>query len=103
MQKIKELCKNIHDEMDDAEKYMDFAMKYKDTDRTLADVYADLSSQEISHAEKLGSLVSTQVNRMKQGADAANLANAQCIWTWEHEKMMECLAKVKLKQEMYRK
>ena len=102
MQKIKELCKNIHDEMDDAEKYMDFAMKYKDTDRTLADVYADLSSQEISHAEKLGSQVASQVNRMKQD-NSNGLSNAQCIWTWEHEQMVEKLAKIRLLQDIYRK
>lgn len=103
MHKIKELCELIHEEVEGAEHYMDLALRYKEEDRGMADTFADLSGQEAGHAEKLGSLVSTQVNHMKQDHDAASMANAQCIWTWEHEKMMECLAKVKLKQEMYRK
>ena len=103
MHKIKELCELIHEEVEGAEHYMDLALRYKQDDRGMADTFADLSGQEAGHAEKLGSLVSTQVSRIKQAGDGTALANAQCIWTWEHEKMMDHLAKVKLKQELYRK
>ena len=103
MHKIKELCRLIHEELEGAEHYIDLAMSYKEADRGMADTFADLSAQEATHAEKLGSLVSTQVSRIKQQDDGVTPANAQWIWTWEHEKMMDCLAKIRMKQEMYRK
>ena len=51
MKEIKCLYTNIRDEMEDAEKYADLALKYKDEDRELADTFASLSKQEVTHAE----------------------------------------------------
>ena len=45
MKIIKELSEMISEEIDDAEKYIRHAIECKDTDRQLANTFAELSSQ----------------------------------------------------------
>ena len=46
MKIIKELSEMISEEIDDAEKYIRHAIECKDTDRQLANTFAELSNQE---------------------------------------------------------
>ena len=46
---IKKLSKMIKEEICDAEKYANCALKYKDEDKALADAFYNLASDELKH------------------------------------------------------
>ena len=45
------LTDKIEEELHDAESYIDLAMKYKDEDQDVSDLFAELSAEEIGHAD----------------------------------------------------
>ena len=98
MTEIKELITNICDEIEDAEKYVDLALQYKDFDRSLADTYLTLSNQELGHADMLHAqavrLIREYVGKEPEGMKA--------VWDYEHQKFVEHKAKVKTKIDMCR-
>lgn len=101
MKEIKLLCENIRDEMEDAGKYAGFALKYKDADRELADTFASLSKQEVSHAETLHSQAVRFIRdyRSQHGDPPEGM---QAVYEWEHERLISDMADVKRLHEMYR-
>ena len=54
---IKELMEQMEDELDGASEYIDKAIKYKDTDKMLADLYYSMSLQELKHHNDLHSQI----------------------------------------------
>ena len=94
MKEIKIIVGYIEDELKDAEKYAKQALHYKDDNKPMAEMYAQLSREEISHMERLHDhavkIISTYRN--EHGAPPAPML---AIWDWEHEKMIEHLARVK--------
>lgn len=56
MKIIKELISQIHDEVKDANKYIECALKYRDEDRGLADMYNNLSLEEVKEIKILQSM-----------------------------------------------
>lgn len=101
MKEIKCLYANIRDEMEDAEKYADLALKYKDCDRELADTFASLSKQETGHAEALHSQAVRLIRdyRSQHGDPPEGM---QAVYDWEHERLISDMADVKRLHEMYR-
>lgn len=98
MKKIKWLVEQIREELHDAEKYAECAMKQKDDDRELATVYHRLAEQELEHSH----ILHDQVVRVIREHGGEPPAAMQAIWDWEHEKMVEEEKEVKLLLEMYR-
>lgn len=102
MKTIAELVENIREELEGAEQYAKKATQYKEQDHRIADMYATLSSQELSHVDALH----TQAVRLIQEQRASGRevpAGMQAVWDWEHEKMVSNTAKVKMLLDMYRK
>lgn len=101
MKEIKCLYANIRDEMEDAEKYANLALKYKDGDRELADTFENLSKQEVGHAEVLHEQAVRYIReyRSKHGEPPASML---AVYDWEHEHMIEDMAEVKRLHELYR-
>lgn len=101
MKEIKLLCENIREEMEDAEKYANLAIKYKDSERELAETFATLSKQEVGHAEALHEQVVRCIReyRSKHGEPPASML---AVYDWEHEHMIEDMAEVKRLHEFYR-
>ena len=50
MKEIKMLAEMIRSELDDAARYAKLAVQYKDTNRRLAEMFYDLSRQELEHS-----------------------------------------------------
>lgn len=98
MTEIKELITNICDEIEDAEKYVDLALQYKDFDRSLADTYLTLSNQELGHADMLHGQ-SVRLIREYVGNDSEVV---KIVWDYEHQKFVEQKAKVRTKIDMCR-
>lgn len=102
MKQIKELVENIREELEGAEHYAKLATQYRDADRSLAENYATMSAQELSHVDNLHNQA---VRLIKDYRAAGNEppASMKAVWDWEHERMVDHVAKIKILLEQYRK
>lgn len=98
MKQIKQIVKDIEEEMEGAEHYAKLATQYKDSDKQLADTYAKLSSVELDHVTALH----TQAVRMIREITEPAPASMQTVWDWEHEKMLDTVARIRVMLDMYR-
>lgn len=102
MKMIAEIVEDIREEMDGAEHYAKKAAQYKDQDRRLAGMYADIANQELNHVDALH----TQAVRLIQdqratGAEAP--VGMQVVWDWEHSHMVDRVARIKILLDQYSK
>lgn len=91
MEHLKEITKQIWEELADAQKYIKCASKWK------SDMYYDLSVEEVGHAERLHSEGTEYVNAHKDEDSTLSV-----IWDWETEKILDMMRDVKVLQEMYK-
>ena len=101
MERIKCIMKDIADEREGAEHYAKKALRYKDFDRELADMYHSMSKQEATHAENLYAQGHRIMCKIKEN-DPEDYKKMLWAWEWEHEKTMEELGEARVLQEMYR-
>ena len=99
MKIIKCLVENIRDEMHDAEKYAKLAMEHKADYPELAETFLTLSKQEVNHANILHSQVERFIrNHREENGDPP--AAMMAVYDWEHEKMIDAMARTRALQEM---
>lgn len=99
MKKIKCLVENIGEEVEDAEKYAVEAMRMKADDPELAKVYAELARQELGHADTLHNQA-VRIIKAHKATGAETPPSMQIIWDWEHSKIVDKTARIKLMLEM---
>ena len=95
MERIGELARMICEEVRDARKYAKLALKAKDTS-ALADArtFAEISNQELGHADKLHDMVVNAIAQAKQtGKEPPE--GMERVWDWEHERIIEDTAEVR--------
>ena len=99
MKIIKCLAENIEEELHDAEKYAKLAMEYKEEYPEMLDTFLTLSRQEVNHATALHGLAEKAIRdyRAEKGDPPAPM---QAVYDWEHRKMIDAMARVKVLQEM---
>lgn len=95
MKEIKMLAGHIRDEMNDAETYAKLALKYRDDDRNLSQTFEKLAEQELDHADMLHAQASRLIKERKENGETPPVAMS-AVWSWEHENMMDCVARVKV-------
>lgn len=95
MKEIKMLAGHIREEMNDAETYAKLALRYKDDDRSLSQTFEKLAEQELDHADMLHAQVSRLIKERKENGETPPVAMS-AVWSWEHENMMDCVARVKV-------
>lgn len=95
MKEIKMLAGHIREEMNDAETYAKLALKYRDDDRNLSQTFEKLAEQELDHADMLHAQVSRLIKERKENGETPPVAMS-AVWSWEHENMMDCVARVKV-------
>lgn len=102
MKKIAMIVEDIREELRGAEHYAKLATQYKMDDVDLADAYASMANQELSHVDSLHSQV---VRVIKKHRAEGNIppAGMMEVWNFEHERMVDSVAKVKMLLEMYKK
>lgn len=101
MKIIKNLVEDIEEELEGAEHYAKLATQYKEEDRTLADVYAKFADVELEHVDALHGQAVRMIKAQKStGASAP--ASMQAVWDWEHEKMVDNVARIKTMLSMYK-
>jgi rubrerythrin len=94
MKRIKHLVEDIREELEGAEHYAKLAMKMKDEAPSDASLYAEMSRQEMEHVNKLHTMAVRLIEKQRQSGVTPPAA-MQAVWDWEHEKMIEHLARIK--------
>ena len=96
---IKKIAMQIVEELMDSQKYIDLATKMKEDYPRLADLYRDLSAEELAHAERLHEAGTDLV----KADDEEDAESAKIIWDWETERMGRWEQNIKVLHEMYAK
>lgn len=102
MKIIKKLVKMIDEELSDAEKYADCALKMREENPSLAMVFYNLSLEEMKHMNMIHAEVVKIIDAYrKEHGDppAAMLA----IWEYKHEEHVEWAEKITAMQMMVKK
>lgn len=102
MKLVKKIVKQIDDELEGAEEYIECASKYKEEYPSIANMYSEMSLAEMSHVDKLHGAVVSLINEMKaKGVEIDEKMMA--IYEYEHNRAMDKATKIKVMQEMYKK
>jgi len=98
MKVIKELAAMIRDELDGAEHYAKCAVKWKEEDSRLGDMFYNLARAELDHAN----MEHEQAVRLIKAEEGAPTEAMLAVWNWEHELLLERTAKIKVLLDMYK-
>lgn len=101
MKIIKELSEMIEEELDGAENYARCALKHKEDNPGLSNVFYEISTQEMRHVnmlhEEVVKLIKT--HREKHGEPPAAM---MAVYEWEHNRQIERSQKIKILQNQFR-
>lgn len=101
MRIIKKLSKMIECEIEDAEKYIEKALKYKEERPELAKMFYSLSMDEMEHMSKLhGAVVEIIEEYRKEHGEPPK--EMLFLYNYLHEKHIDDAAEVKTMQAMYK-
>ena len=98
---IKCLSQKIEDEIEDANDYIDLAVKWKQEEPDTADLFYELSLEEMGHMEKLHKEVAELIDeyRKEKGEPPKDM---MILYEYLHEMHIKTATKVKVKQDMYK-
>lgn len=101
MKEIKELEDQIGEELHDAKKYIKCALKNKDENKKLADLYYKLANEEMNHMELLHNMVVNIIDdyRDEHGEPPAEM---MAVYNYIHEKHIDKAKDVKMLISMYK-
>lgn len=100
MKSIETLSDKIEEELEDACDYIDLALNSKDSDPTTANLYYQLSMEEMGHMDKLHRrVVDVIAEYRKENGDPP--PEMQWRYDYLHKNHIEKTAKIKIKQAMY--
>ena len=101
MKIIKCLSEKIEDELQDAQDYIDLAMKWKTDEPETADLFYELSVEGMSHVDKLHKEVVDLIEdyRKENGEPPKDMMT---LYDYLHEKHIATATRIKIKQGMYK-
>jgi len=101
VEEIKEIARYIDEELGDSQKYAKKALCYKMEDSQLAQMYFQLSTEEMDHMNRLHNQVIKLIKKAKEEevkvADAVEIA-----YDMLHERLIEWSKEIKVMQNMFR-
>ena len=101
MKIIKTLSEKIEDELQDAQDYIDLAMRWKSEEPETADLFYELSVEEMGHMEKLHKEVTELIEeyRKEHGEPPKEMMT---LYDYLHEKHMALATRIRITQGMYK-
>lgn len=101
MKLIEKLSEMVEEEIGDAKKYAKCALKYKDSDPTLAKLFFDLSAEEMRHMDLLHGEEVRQIEQYRK-TKGEPPESMQAVYDYLHERQIDEAKGVKEYQSMYR-
>ena len=101
MQIINELEEHIDEEICDAKKYAELALKYKTENKSLADLYYTLANEEMGHMSKLHEQVVSIIEAYKKEKGEPP-ADMMAVYNFVHKKDIEKSKDAKMLIAMYK-
>ena len=101
MKVIKCIAEKIEEELEDANAYIDLAMKWKPEHPETADLFYELSTEEMGHMEKLHQEVTELINDYKKDHGEPP-KDMMTLYDYLHEKHIKTATQIKIKQAMYK-
>lgn len=98
---IKCLSEKIDEELNDASAYVDLAMKWKAEEPDTADLFYELSMEEMGHVDKLHEEVTEIIEeyRKEHGEPPKDM---MVLYDYLHGKHIATATQIKVKQGMYK-
>ena len=98
---IKCLSEKIEEELHDAGEYVDLAMRWKHDEPDTAEVFYELSTEEMGHVDKLHKEVTELIEdyRRDHGDPPAGM---MALYEYLHEKHIAEAMQVRIRQGMYK-
>ena len=101
MKIIRCLSENIEEELHDADKYIDLAMDWKKDDEDAAELFYELSKEEMKHVDMLHEEVARKIQAYID-AEVNPPKSMQELYDWLHKKHIETAMKIRVKQDMFK-
>ena len=98
---IKCLSEKIEEELQDANAYIDLAMKWKTDEPDTAEVFYELSTEEMGHVDKLHKEVTELIEdyRRDHGEPPKEM---MVLYEYLHEKHIATATQIRIKQGVYK-
>ena len=101
MKIIKVISEKIKEELNDAEAYINLAPEWKKDQPEAADLFAELSAEEMGHVNKLHTQVTELISRYRE-TNGEPPAGMMAVYDYLHEEQIGHAMRIKVKQTMYR-
>ena len=101
MKIIKCLSELIEEELDDASKYIDLAMRWKEEQPETAELFCQLSTEEMGHVDKLHKAVADLIMAYR-GRNGDPPKEMQTLYDYLHEKHIRKATQIRVKQGMFK-
>lgn len=101
MKIIRCVTEKIEEELHDAESYIDLAIEYKDVDEGTADLFAELSAEEMKHMNMLHEQVKALIDDYKENSGEPPKV-MMALYEYMHSKHAADAMRIKVKQGMYK-
>ena len=101
MKIIRCLSEKIEDELNDADEYIDLAMRWKTEEPETAQVFYELSLEEMNHVDKLHKEVTEVIEdyRKEHGEPPKDMMT---LYDYLHEKHIGKATQIRVKQGMFK-
>ena len=101
MKIIKCLADKIEEELDDANAYIDLAMRWKDEEHDTANLFYELSTEEMGHVDKLHSAVVSLITayRNRNGDPPKDMMT---LYDYLHGRHIRDATQIRVKQGMFK-